>query len=308
LRQDGVHFPGCGSERLYAEIAEAAIYSLLKTGVRVVLPPPHLCCGFPAKANAKSTMHGDVTLRDTIILSQIREMLGYISFDGLIVSCGTCREALHELGAEEILGCSLADVSSFVLEQAPERFTQDKERQFLYHAPCHDSLQGEGHLMVRRIGGQVTSIGGCCSEAGTMALSRPDITGAMLRRKRDNLLAAGDTSQARTIVTKLCVLYFRSGPQPRFGHPPPASGCPVGRVVGWRRVAKRTENHVAQSRGGHLLTASRRLFRWSIKGKSRSDGRSSPPGKHMTGGCGGSGTRYLDFIAAAARSTPRINR
>ena len=195
------YFPGCGSERLYAEIAEAAIYSLLKTGVRVVLPPPHLCCGFPAKANAKSTMHGDVTLRDTIILSQIREMLGYISFDGLIVSCGTCREALHELGAEEILGCSLADVSSFVLEQAPERFTQDKERQFLYHAPCHDSLQGEGHLMVRRIGGQVTSIGGCCSEAGTMALSRPDITGAMLRRKRDNLLAAGDTSQARTIVT-----------------------------------------------------------------------------------------------------------
>ncbi|WP_306549168.1 DUF3683 domain-containing protein [Desulfobulbus sp.] len=196
------YFPGCGSERLYANIAEAAIYALLKTGVRVVLPPPNLCCGFPAKANAKTRMHSDVTLRDTIILSQIREMLGYIAFDGLIVSCGTCREALHELGAEEIFGCALADVSYFVLEQAPERFVQDKERRFLYHAPCHDSLQGEGNLMVRQIGGQVTSIGGCCSEAGTLALSRPDIAGAMLQRKRDNLLAKAVAEQGpHTIVT-----------------------------------------------------------------------------------------------------------
>ena len=196
------YFPGCGSERLYADIAEASIYSLLKTGVRVVLPPPHLCCGFPAQANAKTKMHSDVTLRDTIILSQIREMFGYIAFDGLIVSCGTCREALHELGAETIFGCGLADIAFFVLEHAPERFEQNKERSFLYHAPCHDSLQGEGNLMVRRIGGQVTSIGGCCSEAGTLALSRPDIAGAMLRRKRDNLQAkANEESNQQTIVT-----------------------------------------------------------------------------------------------------------
>lgn len=56
--------------------------------------------------------------------------------------------------------------------------------------------------MVRRIGGQVTSIGGCCSEAGTLALSRPDIAGAMLRRKRDNLQAtANEEMKSQTIVT-----------------------------------------------------------------------------------------------------------
>jgi len=185
------YFPGCGSERLYGEIAMAAIYALLKTGVRVVLPPPHLCCGFPARANAKTRMHSDLTLRDTIILSQIREMLGYISFDGLIVSCGTCREALREMGADSLFGCDLADISYFVLEQAPERFRQDKERQLLYHAPCHDSLQGEGQQLTRRLGGQVRAISGCCSEAGTLALSRPDIAGAMLQRKRDHLQAQG---------------------------------------------------------------------------------------------------------------------
>jgi len=202
-RKTVFYFPGCGSERLYADIASASIYSLLKTGVRVVLPPAHLCCGFPARANAKTGMHSDVTLRDTIILSQIREMLGYIAFDGLIVSCGTCRESLRELGAETIFGCGLADIAFFVLEHAPDRFAQQsQERSFLYHAPCHDSLQGEGALMVRRLGGQVTSIDGCCSEAGTLALSRPDIAGAMLKRKRDNLLAAiGNDKSKQTIVT-----------------------------------------------------------------------------------------------------------
>ena len=202
IKKTVFYFPGCGSERLYADIAEAAIYILLKTGVRVVLPPPHLCCGFPAQANAKKRMHSDVTLRDTIILSQIRDMLGYITFDSLIVSCGTCREAMHELGAETIFGCGLVDISFFVLEHAPEQFTQKKEQSFLYHAPCHDSLQGEGNLIVRRISNQVTSIDGCCSEAGTLALSRPDIAGAMLKRKRDNLqVATSDTRHLNTIVT-----------------------------------------------------------------------------------------------------------
>lgn len=196
------YFPGCGSERLYSEISEAAIYSLLTAGVRVILPPAHLCCGYPAKANAKTKMHSDLTLRDTIILSQIREMLGYLSFDALVVSCGTCRESLHELGAEEIFGCGLEDIGRFVLELAPERFTLDRQQRYLYHAPCHDSLQGEGPMMTRRLAGQVESIGGCCSEAGTLALSRPDIACAMLQRKRDYLqpqLAASD--QPLTMVT-----------------------------------------------------------------------------------------------------------
>jgi Fe-S oxidoreductase len=196
------YFPGCGSERLYADIAAASIYSLLKTGTRVILPPSNLCCGFPAKANAKSKMHSDVTLRDTIILSQIREMLGHINFNGLVISCGTCRESLHELGAEEIFNCDLVDVGYFVLEQAPKQFTQEKGQRFLYHAPCHDSLQGEGPVLLRRLAGQVDAIGGCCSEAGTLALSRPDIACAMLQRKRDNLMPhLRDLETTQTIVT-----------------------------------------------------------------------------------------------------------
>jgi Fe-S oxidoreductase len=68
--------------------------------------------------------------------------------------------------------------------------------------PCHDSLQGEGRLMLRQLGAEVVSVPGCCSEAGTLALSRPDIAGAMRTRKRDHLLAiSGGTNNTTNIVT-----------------------------------------------------------------------------------------------------------
>ena len=54
-----------------------------------------------------------------------------------------------------------------------------------------------GHL-----GGEVAAVPGCCSEAGTLSLSRPDITNAMLARKRDALaeVTGGDLND-RVIVT-----------------------------------------------------------------------------------------------------------
>lgn len=182
IKKTVFYFPGCGSERLYSDVAMAVLYILIKSGVRVVLPPANLCCGFPARANAKDRMHGDVTLRDTIILSQIREMLGYMVFDAVVVSCGTCREALHELGVEETFSCSLMDASAFALNQAGMPLAQQAGR-LSYHTPCHDSLRGEGVTLLKRLIADVSRQPHCCSEAGTLSLSRPDITRAMLQRK-----------------------------------------------------------------------------------------------------------------------------
>ena len=95
-----------------------------------------------AKVNAKKRMHDEITLRNTIILSQIREMLGYLVFDKFVISCGTCREAIQEAGAEDIFDCELQDVSRFVLENSHQIFEGQKNRTVLYHAPCHDSLEG----------------------------------------------------------------------------------------------------------------------------------------------------------------------
>lgn len=181
------YFPGCGSERLYSDISMAAIYILLKSNVRVILPPPFLCCGFPSRVNAKKKTHDEITLRNTIILSQIREMLGYLVFDKFVISCGTCREAIHEAGVEEIFDCELQDVSRFVLENSDQNFGVQKNRTVLYHAPCHDSFDGDGVSLVRRVVGEVKHVPNCCSEAGTLAISRPDISYKMMQRKRESI-------------------------------------------------------------------------------------------------------------------------
>ena len=198
------YFPGCGSERLYSDISLASIYLLLKSNVRVVIPPPYHCCGFPAKVNAKKKMHADITLRDSIVLSQIRAMLGYVAFDAFLISCGTCRESLHEIGVEEIFNCQMKDISWFVLENPGNLVFTKEDTLSLYHAPCHDSLEGQGAALVRRVSGGVQQAPACCSEAGTLALSRPDISFAMLQRKKDSLAQTLRREAATTPIITNC--------------------------------------------------------------------------------------------------------
>jgi FAD/FMN-containing dehydrogenase/Fe-S oxidoreductase len=178
------YFPGCGSERLYADISMASLYLLAKQNIRVVLPPPYLCCGFPAKVNAKKKMATEIILRDTIILSQIKEMLGHIVFDSFLVSCGTCKESLSEIGGGDIFKCSIEDISHFILESTAWDYKEKIDNTVLYHAPCHDSFEGEGPALLGRIYSNIEAVPNCCSEAGTLAISRPDISHAMLERKR----------------------------------------------------------------------------------------------------------------------------
>lgn len=181
------YFPGCGSERLYGTVGLAALHLLLERGARVVLPPPYLCCGFPAYATARTEMHGRISLRDAIVFAQIREMFSHLTFDAVAVTCGTCREALGALEIGGIFGCAVTDAARLTLDLgAPIAIKGD----YLYHAPCHDSLNGRGAALLAATGAGVGVVPHCCSEAGTLALSRPDITGAMLHRKRAVLAEA----------------------------------------------------------------------------------------------------------------------
>jgi len=178
------YFPGCGSERLFSNISIAAIYILLKSKTRVVLPPAFLCCGYPAQVNAKSAVQGRQLLQNAIIFSHIREMLGYLSFDACVVSCGTCREALQQMDMQQIFGCGIHDACGFVLKTG---LKINANETCLYHRPCHDSLDAQGEALLDTCGYHVTSVPHCCSEAGTLSLSRPDISNAMLARKQRTL-------------------------------------------------------------------------------------------------------------------------
>ncbi len=179
------YFPGCGSERVFGRISMASLFILLKTGCRVILPPPFLCCGYPLKVNARKETADRINLENIIILTQIREMFYDLTFDACLVSCGTCMESLDGLGIESVFGAAVADVSGFVIKRGVP--LPEFPRSYLYHAPCHDSLKDEGQSLLNGMGMAVTFVPHCCSEAGTMALSRPDISHSMLMRKRKAL-------------------------------------------------------------------------------------------------------------------------
>lgn len=176
------YFPGCGSERMHGDVSRAALYVLLKAGVQVVLPPPFLCCGFPHQANARDRQQGRQVLQDTIIFSQVREMLRYLDFQAVVVTCGTCMDGLRHMGAEGIFGAPLVDAGRFALDAGLA--VPGPVEPVLYHRPCHDSMGEAGmRVLAGRAGVAPTAMPHCCSEAGTLSLSRPDITGDMLDRK-----------------------------------------------------------------------------------------------------------------------------
>jgi len=192
------YFPGCGSERMFSDVSMASIYMLLEMGVRVVLPPPFLCCGFPAHANAKTAQHSRNVLRDSILFAQIREMFSHVDFDACVVSCGTCKEGLGAMNTEALFN-RIVDVSAYLAEAG---LKLDGSGDYLYHAPCHDSLAGKAGSVLQKVGGfdSVTAVPHCCSEAGTLSLSRPDITGQMLDRKRAELKNAMSNAH-QTVLT-----------------------------------------------------------------------------------------------------------
>ena len=198
-RRTVFYFPGCGSERQYSGVARAAIYILLKSGAQVILPPAFLCCGFPHGVNAMKVERDRAVLGDSIIFSQIREMFRYLDFDAVTVTCGTCMEALRGMGAEGIFGGPLRDAAEIAVEGG---LALRQGGLTLYHKPCHDSLDGRAGTVLARAGLGVTGIPHCCSEAGTMALSRPDISCALLARKAGALREAIQTRPGvETMVT-----------------------------------------------------------------------------------------------------------
>jgi Fe-S oxidoreductase len=96
----------------------------------------------------------------------------------------------------------LVDVSRFVLDHG---LRLPGARQALYHAPCHDSLDGKAAEVFGQLGGyQIEAVPHCCSEAGTLALSRPDITDSMLHRKREAVKEALRNRPAGATILTNC--------------------------------------------------------------------------------------------------------
>ena len=183
------YFPGCGSERLFSQIGLATLAMLYEVGAQTVLPPGYLCCGYPQTAGGDIERGRRISTDNRVLFHRVANTLNYMDIKTVIVSCGTCMDQLMDYEFDRIFpGCRLLDIHEYLMEKGVS--TEGVEGvQYLYHEPCHTPMKTHGATGVaaRLLGQPVQLSDRCCGEAGTMAVSRPDIATQIRFRKEEEL-------------------------------------------------------------------------------------------------------------------------
>ena len=182
------YFPGCGSERLFSDIGLAVVSKLYAMGKQVILPPSYLCCGYPQTAAGKADLGQQITIENRVLFHRIANTLNYLEIKTVIVSCGTCIDQLFKYEFSKIFpDCELLDIHEYLVQQGETLDTDGK--QYLYHEPCHTPMKKMQSLSVAKqlTGSEVSLSDRCCGEAGTLGVSRPDISNQLRFKKRESI-------------------------------------------------------------------------------------------------------------------------
>ena len=183
------YFPGCGSERLFSDVGTATLAMLYETGVQTVLPPGYLCCGYPQRAGGDAVKGQEIAVDNQVLFHRVANTLNYMDIKTVIVSCGTCMDQLLQYQFDKIFpGCRLLDIHEYLMEK-DIRTEAKEDMQYMYHDPCHTPMKKHNPIRVSEtlLGQDVLLADRCCGEAGTLSVSRPDISTQIRFRKQEEL-------------------------------------------------------------------------------------------------------------------------
>ena len=198
------YFPGCGSERLFSDVSLATLAMLYDAGVQTILPPGYLCCGYPQTAAGQEQKGMQITTENRALFHRVANTLNYLDITTVVVSCGTCYDQLLKYEFERIFpGCRMLDIHEFLLERG-YKVENVPGVKYLYHDPCHTPMKAHDPLSVAQglmQGTEVKLTDRCCAEAGTLAVSRPDISNQLRFRKEQELFKGIEnlTGEARPV-------------------------------------------------------------------------------------------------------------
>ncbi len=202
-------FVGCLIDKVFPGIGEALMRAMDHHGVGVTLPDDLACCGIPALSS------GDTVTFHKLVRHNLRK-LAEEPFDALITACATCTSTIKKLWplmAEELsvdeqeqlraIAVKTLDVSQFLVDQVgvrPLDSHPDAPKGILtYHDPCHLKkslgvaaqprvlLQANPQYAFK----EMIEADRCCGMGGSFNLQHYDISAAIGRRKRDNIVQSG---------------------------------------------------------------------------------------------------------------------
>ena len=202
------YFPGCGSERLYSKIGLATIALLYHQGVKVVLPPSYLCCGYPQASAGNEAKSKEISTDNRVLFHRMANTLNYLDIKHVLTSCGTCIDQLTTYELADIFKDSkLTDIHEYLLDNNVA--LNETDENYLYHAPCHDPIKSDDSAKVisKIMGVDVSNNDRCCGEAGTFAVARSDIAKQVKYRKeaeiKQDLISLTGSAKAKKGITML---------------------------------------------------------------------------------------------------------
>jgi FAD/FMN-containing dehydrogenase/Fe-S oxidoreductase len=196
------YFPGCGSERLFSQVGLATQAMLWHVGVQTVLPPGYLCCGYPQRGAGEFDKAEKIITDNRVLFHRVANTLNYLDIKTVVVSCGTCLDQLQGYEFDKIFpGCKILDIHEYLMEKGV-RLENVTGVRYMYHDPCHspmkkhDPLTVVNALMNSAQNGQIELNERCCGEAGTLAITRPDVSTQVRFRKEQEVRAGAQQIRA----------------------------------------------------------------------------------------------------------------
>jgi len=162
---------------------------LNEAGAQTILPPGYLCCGYPQTSGGDAAKGKQISVDNQVLFHRVANTLNYLDIKTVIVSCGTCMDQLQKYQFEKIFpGCRLLDIHEYLMEKGINMEAVEGV-QYLYHDPCHTPMKQHNPIKVasQLMGQEVTLSDRCCAEAGTMSVTRPDISHQIRSRKTEEL-------------------------------------------------------------------------------------------------------------------------
>ncbi|OIQ52195.1 putative FAD-linked oxidoreductase [Pseudodesulfovibrio hydrargyri] len=205
-----LYFPGCGGSLFSRSIGMASVYLLLKSGVNVVLPDHHMCCGYPLLASGCEEAYKTNRHRNGQEFLDLLVKTGKAGLKAttLLTACGTCRESLETYDFSSELADPLEhlDVVQYLMERLP---AVRQAESVLYHSACHMEWTGVPKLkapemyraaLSKLTGTDVDLSPGCCGESGMGAMTSPAIYNRLRDRKQEQLREDLGMDRQRPIV------------------------------------------------------------------------------------------------------------
>ncbi len=204
---------GCVADVLFRPTHHATARVLVRNGCRVLAPRGQSCCGALAyhagllrgalphmlrTIELFSSLDADVLVVNVAGCGSTIKDYAHILEEALtVVEDRTDREAIeHALPRARELAAKTRDVSEFLLELGPEPPRGRIELEAVYHDACHlahaQGIRTQPRQLLQMIPGlrlvPIEESEVCCGAAGSYAISEPEMSEALARRKADRIM------------------------------------------------------------------------------------------------------------------------